>query len=254
MSQKWTFAKDCKVKLVNTAKRSASDTSINKVFVVEDDGQSENLLTIKGYVDGHEMLLGFDTGATCSLISKKSAENLGLPYTESTNKFKSVDGIVRDVAGSIRNAKVTVSECDTELELMVIPHEDHDVLLGLDWFIATGAGLYPSLKLLRFPSSDVELHRGTRNSLPHDVDSFTAIKDIPDDPELFEDYDWTSEKVKFEPELEMSKEEEHEFYSLLNENKDMFAHELEDLATCTVGELDVDTGDAKPIFIRPYIR
>ena len=36
-------------------------------------------------------------------------------------------------------------------------HEDHDILLGLDWFEITGAGLYLKTKEPRFPGEKISL-------------------------------------------------------------------------------------------------
>ena len=45
-----------------------------------------------------------------------------------------------------------------QLQLLVTEHEDHDVLLGLNWFRETGAGIFPLEGLLKFPSQRVYLN------------------------------------------------------------------------------------------------
>jgi hypothetical protein len=50
-----------------------------------------------------------------------------------------------------------VAETVCNLRLLVFDLGDIDVLLGLNWFKVSGAGLYPSLNLLKFGDTPIRL-------------------------------------------------------------------------------------------------
>ena len=50
------------------------------------------------------------------------------------------------------------------LEMFVLKHDEYDVLLGIPWFMATGAGINPSEKTLRFKREIVMLNSSNRLS------------------------------------------------------------------------------------------
>ncbi len=62
-----------------------------------------------------------------------------------------------EIAGVTDPLVVEIKGHTCNVEMMAIDHEDHDVLLGLDWFEITGAGLYPRVKMLRFPGETIYL-------------------------------------------------------------------------------------------------
>jgi hypothetical protein len=47
------------------------------------------------------------------------------------------------------------------LKLIVMAHDTHDILLGLDWFNITGASINPSTNSLRFSSKTFYLNSAT---------------------------------------------------------------------------------------------
>ena len=46
------------------------------------------------------------------------------------------------------------------MSFVIMDHDDHEALLGLDWFGLTGAMLCPAEKMLRFPSQKIFLDGG----------------------------------------------------------------------------------------------
>ena len=39
------------------------------------------------------------------------------------------------------------------IEFIVFDHDDHDILLGFDWFRKTESGIFPSRGVIQFPDS-----------------------------------------------------------------------------------------------------
>jgi hypothetical protein len=76
---------------------------------------------------------------------------------ESNTKIKSATSVVENVVGITEAVKVDVQGHSCVLELYVINQEDHDLLLGLDWFVATGAQFFPGEGVLRFASEVIFL-------------------------------------------------------------------------------------------------
>jgi hypothetical protein len=74
--KKGHISKDCRVKLVN----NIVTEPVNKLFYTE-NFQGESLLTTKGHVNGHELFIGFDTGATCLIISLKTVKKKNLEFS-----------------------------------------------------------------------------------------------------------------------------------------------------------------------------
>ena len=74
---------------------------------------------------------------------------------------------------------------------MVIDHKDNDILLGLDWFAQTGAGIYPGAKTLIFPGSNIYLDE--------DIDSTEGthkvyLTEVGDEVDIEEETNWTIDR------------------------------------------------------------
>ncbi|RNA12566.1 hypothetical protein BpHYR1_015521, partial [Brachionus plicatilis] len=80
------------------------------------------------------------------LSSLSTADAQALLFQEklifpSSSKIKTADNTISMVVGKTEKIKLDIQD-----------HEDNDGLLGLDWFMQTGASLNPSQKLIKFPS------------------------------------------------------------------------------------------------------
>ena len=67
----------------------------------------------------------------------------------SNTKIKVATHELKFVVGITEPMEVNVQGHTCILELYVINHEDHDILLGLDWFLTSGAEFCPSKGFLR---------------------------------------------------------------------------------------------------------
>ncbi|CAF0906907.1 unnamed protein product [Brachionus calyciflorus] len=86
---------------------------------------SSDLLCVSRFFNGHSIKFALDSKCTTSII-KKTANNS-----------------ISKVDGKTDSLKVDIEGHVCDLEFLVIDHEDNDGLLGLDWFMRTGASLHP---------------------------------------------------------------------------------------------------------------
>ncbi len=85
----------------------------------------------------------------------------GLEVEICNHKIKTADVIIKEVIRKTQLLLVDVKGNPCMLDFLIIKYEDHDILLGLDSFSLTNAGIYPSLNTIRFPdereNEDVEM-------------------------------------------------------------------------------------------------
>jgi hypothetical protein len=92
------------------------------------------------------------------MISEVTARHYGFTILPSDVRIKSTNNAVTAVIGTTDMVTVDIQGHSCHLTLVVLKHDDHDVLLGLDWFMATGASLHPKSHTLQFPGTVVQLH------------------------------------------------------------------------------------------------
>ena len=73
------------------------------------------------------------------MISEVTARHYGFVILPSDIRIKSANNAVTAVVGTTDLVTVDIQGHSCQLTLVVLDHDDHEVLLGLDWFMATGA-------------------------------------------------------------------------------------------------------------------
>jgi len=144
------MAKDCWSKVqakVNSVEQLANVSACGKeVF---------GLLSVLGYVNDIKMSLSLDSGATVSVMSSKMVTKHKLTIIPSDIQVRVANNYVSKIIGVTENVSVEVQGHVCKLSFIIMDHEDHDALLGLDWFNETGACLCPATKTLTFPSEKI---------------------------------------------------------------------------------------------------
>jgi hypothetical protein len=77
------------------------------------------------------------------MISEVTARHYGFSILPSDIRIKSANNTVTDLVGTTDLVTVDIQGHSCQQTLVVLNHDDHEVLLGLDWFMATGASLHP---------------------------------------------------------------------------------------------------------------
>ena len=249
------FAQKCRVRLesIKTIECTNQHEALNKVFNFE--FVDKQIPYTYGYVDGIRCKVGFDSGATLSIISIDMVKRHKLETCQAKEvMFKTVDGYVGNSLGWVRQANIDIGGVVLVHDLLIINHNSYDVLLGDNWFCQTGAGLYPALDLLRFPSGEIQLEKRAKEESSKDetVYNWNRIEAPTDDPDFIKAMEWDSDKKEIVPEYPLNNFELKKFYYILNFYKDRFAHKTSDLEICRTLPFNAKLTDDKPIYIRPY--
>ena len=224
-----------------------------------------------------------DSGATASIISYDCVKRNNIILSTSNLTYKTADNKINNVLGIVRNVLIKVEGKLSILDLVCIDHRDCDILLGLDWFKLTNAGVFPSLKKIVYPHTDQNLNleknhkeyielwkaeykknKKIINKLQNNKDESDSeneneidvlITEISDDPDIEAEVDWDWTKTKknsLKPVAKLTEIEYEKFKNLLHKYRDIFAFSLKDLKTCNEEPHEIKLIDKKPIYVPPY--
>ena len=215
------------------------------------------ILTIRGTVQGISMKCGIDCGATSSIMSFETANKYNFKIFPSFCKVKLASSKLEYVKGITDCLLIDVKGHLAKLKFIVIDHNDHDILLGLNWFEITKAGVYPAIKMLKFPDQDIYLPDNETDKSGGTIDSYDDIlvsvfREV-DGNEIDVEDEWTFAKTTtLTPQEKLNKRDLDSFNELLKEFKNMFANDIATLGACSVREHRIMTQDAFPIYLPPY--
>jgi hypothetical protein len=112
-------------------------------------GNVDEMLYVRGTVQQIPMKLYFDTGATASIISARMVHQHQFLIKQSDLKIKSANNSITPVIGITETMEITIEGHSCLLSLLVMDHDDHDVLLGINWFEQfPQSGIFPHQKKL----------------------------------------------------------------------------------------------------------
>ena len=95
-----------------------------------------------------------DTGASISVVSKQLVDAMDVKVDPSKGgMLKLADNSSVKPHGVTETFTVEVEESKASINALVLPSTDTPVFLGMDWFHATGAMIYPKDKILKFNSA-----------------------------------------------------------------------------------------------------
>ena len=265
------MSKDCRApkRMVHKANIVTEDTRAEQrgrreELVFQTSTEEHCILGTEAVIDGHAVKASFDSGATASIISHEVTRKYSIKVLPSAIKVKTADNSINNVIGITEPLTIEVHGHICKLEMLVMDHEDHDVLLGLNWFVATGAGLFPAEKVLKFPGQKVHLdtdgkwiqdERYLSTIDPYDE---VLISEIVDSDDLSEETNWeplTKEELdnlKIKPTAELTKEQLSKFNAAIKGLTPMFAVAVADLESCNIGKHTIRTMDVEPIYSPPY--
>ena len=126
------------------------------------------------------------------MISEVTARHYGFVILPSDIRIKSANNAVTAVVGTTDLVTVDIQGHSCQLTLVVLDHDDHEVLLGLDWFMATGASLHPKSHTLQFPGTVVHLHspqQSDDNGTDEDDNCILSVS-LADEDDIAVDVDW----------------------------------------------------------------
>ncbi|GAV79110.1 gag-asp_proteas domain-containing protein [Cephalotus follicularis] len=108
------------------------------------------LMYVKVVLNSVEIFAMIDTGASHNFVNERIVGKLGLKVAKHTSKIKAVDADARPVQGVARDVPLQVGAWKGQLNLMIVPLDDFDVILGIDFLTRNKAVPMPHLKGLMF--------------------------------------------------------------------------------------------------------
>ena len=168
-----------------------------------------SMLVTQGKVDEVKLLIALDTGATTSIMAEKTALKYEFEIIESDVRIKTVNGQLLNVTGRKKVVSVEIEESKVEMSFGIMNHPDFDILLRLDWFNLTGAGIFPKTREINFPEKSL-VNESNRNFENVFISEHTDENDI----ENIEDWDFSYSFKEIIPNTKLSNQENIEFKRL----------------------------------------
>jgi len=215
------------------------------------------LLRVNGTIDGRiDVQFTLDSGSTVSLMSKRIAQANGLKIMPSEIKIKSANNAVTPVVGVTEALSVDIQGHTCPIIMVIMEHDDHEVLLGLDWFMVTGASLHPKFKVLRFPGVSVPLE--SHNEEQWNINEFDDVEEVlalevADASDIEGDTDWYIDNdIKMEPSEKLNQNERIKFDELKKVATRSFATNYDSLGCCTLSKHEIRLLSRNPVYSHPY--
>jgi hypothetical protein len=239
--------------------RAKDSNHPHKVMSINANGSAESLLCVTGKVNGIPMKLFLDSGATASIMSHSAATKYNFNILPSNVQVKVADNMVVDVVGVTDPVTIEVQGHSCTLELFIMEHDDHEVLLGLNWFIATGAGIFPGEGILRFKGESIYLENQEKvyDNESYEEIMMSEVATSNEDEDIEIETNWAmldkDEALKNMVPVEMlSPHQQRKFDELKLFVRERFAFSYLDLGTCIVQKHKIRTMNDEIIFLYPY--
>lgn len=106
-------------------------------------GQPTGLMFVDVVVAGTAMKALVDTGASDLFLADRAAKRMGLKVEKGTGSIKTVNSREQPITGVVRGAEIQLGQWKGREAITVVPMDDYDVVLGLDFLTGLRAMLLP---------------------------------------------------------------------------------------------------------------
>lgn len=260
------FARECRGKRqekhhVNIAKEAehtpASDENshsanlaegehiIDMGFLCAASDASHKLMIVDGRLDGRFAKFCVDTGATRSIISFQYAQKNNLTVGGHSSVVYLANNSTVTVTGMTHPIPVSISGREELIQFLVFEKLSQDILLGLDYLVASNACVIPSKKSIVFYDQALDhMDNDTVNIISpaeqtEDVDGITRTWDANDKPNI----------VSASP---LSEYQQALFDRVKPVISERIARSVNDLDVCSVGKMKIRVENVAPIYVPPY--
>jgi hypothetical protein len=215
---------------------------------------SENLKSIEAKVNGIKIKAFLDTGAEMSVMSERAAKKYNIPVYESDIKVKVANNAEEKIIGFTDKLEINVANNICELQLAVIPHDDHEILLGLDWFNETYAGFYPNRNIVRLAGKTIFTNNSLELVEAEDIETVDLCTvGVADEEEFKIGYDIEEiAEPKIQPEMKLDKEGERQFEELKSLIEEAIPRSPYELGEYSQEEINIQMTDDEPVYRNPY--
>ncbi len=223
--------------------RLPGSANINMVDSNVKGGQ--NLMIVKGKIDGRLYNCVIDTGATVSIMSKRVADRTNVQLIRKTPEIRLADGQI--IKGAMtKPLKTLIKGISVMLQFVVMENDELDILIGLDWIHFTKASINPSEGKIILPERGMQQEEEREEQV-----LLTEIKDSDED---FNDDTWDiPEHCADIPESDkIGVEKSQVIKNFIANNRSSFATSYQEIGTCNVSEFSIKLMSDEPIYIPPY--
>lgn len=105
-----------------------------------------------------------DSGATKSVMSEQTAQDLKLELIPTSHRLRVADGRIIPAMSMAKSVPILVHGVSAKLDIIIMPMKKEMTLLGADWLIKTGASINMKNQRITFGSRTIQL-------LPQEEDS-----------------------------------------------------------------------------------
>ncbi|XP_069150358.1 uncharacterized protein [Solanum lycopersicum] len=100
-------------------------------------------LFVDAKLNGTDVRIMVDIGATHNFVTEQKARELGLSYVASNTKLKTVNAIPTTVTGFAPKVSIELGEWAGQTDFTIAPMDVFDVILGLDFWYEVNAFILP---------------------------------------------------------------------------------------------------------------
>jgi len=151
-------------------------------------------------VNDQEILAYFDTGAECSVMSAETIRKYGFKIVKSDIVIKVASNDIVTPLGTTVPLSVNLGGVTVPISFLVIEHDVHPILLGMDWFNEAQAIIMPSENIITFRARRMLM---SNNAVIEYADVVETEGDLYTDngrPTQFSEFDETAESFGIAPE------------------------------------------------------
>ncbi|KAL4291758.1 hypothetical protein GQ457_14G015360 [Hibiscus cannabinus] len=113
-------------------------------------GKERGLMYVDIEVNGVASKALVDTGATDTFITPEEAERCNLKLSKGKGRMKAINSGAAVVWGSTKNVKTKVGPWEGSMNYTVVPMDDFNVVLGLDFMVANQVVPVPAVSCVLF--------------------------------------------------------------------------------------------------------
>ena len=213
--------------------------------------------TVMGLINGTKLKCGLDSGAAVSLLNENLANNMNIIGRNSNIVIRGIGNKETRGLKVADELSVEIQGHIVKMSFVLIKDEDIEVLLGLDWFEKSKAGIYPSSGILHFKDEEVHMLDKIENGDNGDNDEIAVYNtDVVEDDIMFDALDFDKPDDLKIPIIEgLGEKIQNKFTALLRKYQGIFAKSMADVASCELGshEIVLKLGEEKtPVDLSCY--
>ncbi|KAG9450477.1 hypothetical protein H6P81_010442 [Aristolochia fimbriata] len=111
-------------------------------------GRSRRELFVDIHVQGGSAKAMVDTGATHNFMAEEEAKRLRLRWEKDGSTMKAVNFVAKAVCGVAKDVKVKVGKWEGTVNFTIVPMDDFNVILGIDFLSHCKAFVLPYLRMV----------------------------------------------------------------------------------------------------------